>query len=335
MVAALAVAFLSATGRARAAALVVSGSNACVDANAIAEQAGELLGRPLDAVAGVDFEVALTRAPAGGWRLRLDTIDAADGGRRSRALAAANCAELADVAAVGIAMSVRALAEAARPEAPRVPPAPPTVQPPSPPAAPPVISRPPAAPPPAPTTFAGGLAVVGDAGALPNPGIGVELGAALRHRRVRLAVAGTALASQVTRTAGGAGGEFRLLFGSAQACLPYALGRTTLLGCGGFELGRLSGVGVGIVRPHEGAARWQAARVELGLSFPVAARVALLVRAGGALPLSQTQFVVDGAPVHRPAASSPASPWGQSWNSDRPVNGSRDGRRPTTGRREL
>ena len=145
--------------------------------------------------------------------------------------------------------------------------------------------------------------MVGDGGALPQPGIGVQLAASLRHRRVRLTIAGTALAPQVAHTTGDTGGEFRLLFASAQVCLPTPVGRTLLLGCGGYELGQLSAEGVGVLRPQLGSTRWQAARAELGLSIPVAARVAVVMRGGVAIPLSRTQFVVDGGtPVHRPGS---------------------------------
>jgi hypothetical protein len=291
-----------------AAELAVSGADGCFDAPAIADQVADLLGRPLASVTGVDFEVTLARAPssssaaAAAWKLRLDTIDGGDAGheRRSRELTADSCAELADAAAVAIAMTVRSRA-AAEPAPPRRPPAPVAPPPPSAPAS--VVSRTPALTPSAPMTFAGGVAVVGDGGALPQAGIGVELGASLRHRRVRLTVAGTALAPQVAHTTGDVGGEFRLLFGSAQVCLPTAVGRMTLLGCGGYELGRLSAEGVGVLRPQLGSTRWQAARAELGLAIPVAARLAVVMRGGVAIPLSRTRFVVDGGtPVHRPGS---------------------------------
>jgi hypothetical protein len=285
--------------RAGAAELAVLGSDGCFDAQEIADQIADLLGRPLASVTGVNFEVTLARAPKAEWKLRLDTVDGNE--HRSRELTADTCAELADAAAVAIAMTVRSRAAAAPPHAPE-PPAPVAPAAPSPaPAS--VMTRAPAPTTPGPTTFAGGVAVVGDGGALPQPGIGVELGASLRHRRVRLTVAGTALAPQVAHATGDAGGEFRLLFGSAQLCLAVPAGRMALLGCGGYELGRLSAEGVGVLRPQLGSSRWQAARAELGLSIPVAARVAVLMRGGVAIPLSRTQFVVDGGtPVHRPGA---------------------------------
>ena len=106
-------------GRANAASVTVSDGEGCVDRDAIAEQATEILGQPLGAVTGVDFEVALTRAAGGGWKLRLDTVDQGPGDhRRSRELVAPNCAELADAAAVAIAMTVRSRAALAPPTAP-------------------------------------------------------------------------------------------------------------------------------------------------------------------------------------------------------------------------
>jgi hypothetical protein len=286
-------------GRAEAASVTVLDGEGCVERDAIIEQATEILGQPLGAVTGVDFEVALTRVPGRGWKLRLDTVDqGADDRRRSRELTASSCTELADAAAVAIAMTVRSRAESARSTVPPNPSPPASTAP----VPTPVVARS-RANPPSPLSFAVGLAVVGDVGALPDPGVGVELGASLRHPRARLRVAGTILASQVTHTTGNAGGEFRLIFGSVAGCLTEPLGRTALLGCAGFELGRLSGEGVGVFQPRLGDARWQAAVAELGLSIPVAARVAVLVRAGAALPLSRPQFVVDGeTPVHRPAS---------------------------------
>ncbi len=272
----------------------MSGADGCFDVETIADQVADLLGRPLASVTGVDFEVTLSRAQQAKWTLRLDALEGtrADHERRSRELTADSCAELADAVAVAIAMTVSSRGAAAPPS---------LVAPPSPQAKPAtVVTRPPAA---TPATVAGGVMVVGDSGVLPRPGAGLELSASLRYRWLRLTLAGTAFASQVTRATTDAGGEFRLLFGSAQVCLARAVGRTVLLGCAGFELGRLSAEGIGVFNPQLGSAPWRAARAELGLSIPVAARVALLVRGGVSLPLSRSQFVIDGTiPVHRPGS---------------------------------
>ena len=289
--------------RAHGAGVAVSGPSECADTNAITEQVSDLLGRRLAEVPGIDFEINLARRGST-WHLRLDALEADKRGgapvRRSRELQAATCAELVDAAAVGIAMSVRALTESERPA-----PAPPDT----------VASPPPPAPPPPPpsdvarpattgrSALAGRLAVVGDAGALPAPAIGIEIGAVLPLRRVRIGLSGTALAPRDAQTAGGAGGEVDLIYGAIEICAPASDRRVQLFGCGGFELGRLSAEGIGIMRPRLGTALWEAARAELGVGFPIGPRLVLAIRAGAGVPLSRPQFVINGStPVHRPAA---------------------------------
>ena len=291
---------------AHAAQVTVSGADACVDAAAIADQASDLLGRPLAAVPGVDFLVELRRVEAGRWRLRLDTIEreqaaGAQRARRSRELGAAKCTELADAAAVGIAMSVRALSPAADERRP-VPPPPVSVS---------VSAGSAAAVPAAPvkaekaaaTVFAGRLALAGDLGALPGATVGIELGAVLRLPRVRFEVSGTALAPRVAHATGGAGGEVRLLYGTAESCLPVASGRTTVLGCAGFELGRISAEGLGIAQPRLGSAPWRTVRADVGAAVALGSGLAVVVRAGAGVPLARSEFVIDGTTlVHRPSS---------------------------------
>ena len=289
--------------RAHGAGVAVSGPTECADANAITEQVGDLLGRRLAEVPGIDFEINLARRGST-WHLRLDALEADKGGgppvRRSRELQAATCAELVDAAAVGIAMSVRALTESERPA-----PAPPdaVASPPHPAPAPPPplsdVARPATT---SRSALAGRVAVVGDAGALPAPAIGIEIGAALRLRWVRIGLSGTALAPRDAQTAGGAGGEVGLIYGAIEICAPASNRRVQVFGCSGFELGRLSAEGIGIMRPRLGTALWEAARAELGVGFPVGPRLVLAIRAGAGVPLSRPQFVIDGStPVHRPA----------------------------------
>ena len=286
---------LAPTAPARAATVTVRGPAACADAGSITEQASELLGRPLADVTGVDFEVALSRAPASEWTLRLDTIETtAERPRRSREIRGSKCSELADAAAVGIAMSVRALAALA-PSAPP-PPAPVT----TPPSAPPVatIERPSARP-----VASGRVAVIGDSGALPGPTVGIELAAALRLSGVRIELSGTALAPRTAHISGDTGGAVNLLFGAVELCAPAGGHPIELYGCGAFEVGRLSAEGVGITRPRLGSVLWEAARAELGLALTLRPRLVLVFRGGAALPLSRPQFVINGAtPVHRPSA---------------------------------
>ena len=282
------IAAVAAAGDAHAAQVTVSGADACVDAAAIADQASDLLGRPLAAVPGVDFLVELRRVEAGRWRLRLDTIEreqaaGAQRARRSRELGAAKCTELADAAAVGIAMSVRALSPAADERRP-VPPPPVSVS---------VSAGAAAAVPAAPvkaekaaaTVFAGRLALAGDLGALPGATVGIELGAVLRLPRVRFEVSGTALAPRVAHATGGAGGEVRLLYGA------------------GFELGRISAEGLGIAQPRLGSAPWRTVRADVGAAVALGSGLAVVVRAGAGVPLARSEFVIDGTTlVHRPSS---------------------------------
>jgi hypothetical protein len=289
--------------RAKGAGVAVSGPSDCADANTITEQVDDVLGRPLSAVPAIDFEISLLRRGSG-WHLRLDAIEAdKEGGppvRRSRELQAATCAELVDAAAVGIAMSVRAMAEAERPATAPEPAASPPRPPPSP-------------PPPLPdvprgtgngrSALGGRLATVADIGALPAATIGIEIGGMLRLRWVRLGVSGTVLAPREAQTASGAGGEVGLIYGAIEICAPASDRRVRLFGCGGFELGRLSGEGTGVMRPRLGAALWQMVRAELGVGFSLGPRLLLAIRAGAGLPLSRPQFVINGStPVHQPAA---------------------------------
>jgi len=147
------------------------------------------------------------------------------------------------------------------------------------------------------------ILVQADAGALPHLGVGAALAPSLRLRHLWVVVEGAVFATQEAHVSADAGGEFRLAFGAALVCLPYELARLTISGCAGFELGRLSGQGVGVGRPRLGSATWEAPRAEVGAAIPVGARLALVIRGGAAVPLSTPEFVIDGTtPVHRSSA---------------------------------
>ena len=289
--------------RAHGADVAVSGPSECADANAITEQVSDILGRRLAELPGIDFEITLARRGST-WHLRLDALEADKGGgppvRRSRELQAATCAELVDAAAVGIAMSVRALTESERPapappDAIALPPRPA----PSPPPPPSDVARP--------TTtsrlaLAGRLAVVGDAGALPAPAIGIELGAVLALRWVRIGLSGTALAPRDAQTAGGAGGEVDLIDGALEILRtrqrrPPSAVRLRRIRARPAVRGRdWDHAATARHRPLGGGAGGA------GGGFPVGPRLVLAIRAGAGVPLSRPQFVINGStPVHRPA----------------------------------
>ena len=289
---------------ARAAEVTLRAPAECVQASTIAEQAGDLLGRPLASVPGVDFEIEIASIPKHGWHLELDLIDKRDPGkpeppiRRTRQLSADSCTELADAAAVAIAMSVRSMEDARSTEKPTdlSLAAPAVVAQPTPrPATTEATTRPTLRP-------AVAVALIGEAGALPGAGLGFELDGSLQRGRLRLLALGSLFDSRSKQLDGGTVGEFRLVLGAALACFAPPLGRWTLLGCAGFEIGRLSGQGENVARPSLGAATWEAVRAEVGLSVPLDSKLALVLRGGGAVPRSRPQFVLnETTPVFRPS----------------------------------
>ena len=288
-----------------AAQLSVDAPESCLDPSTLAAEVGDLLGKPLDSVADVDFRIQISEMPARRWRLRLEMIDQRPGNngtptvRGSRELEGATCAELAEAAAVAISVSVRAIS----PETP-------------------AAAAPPSATPPLTATRSSStqsiardalptpawhpaivLALASDVGALPNTGLGVDLEAELQRGALQLVAFGTWFGSQDTFAAAGAGGSFQLALGGALACFAPHRGRWTGLACGGFELGRLAGTGLGVPRPETGAAFWRAARADVGVTAVLGGNAALVLRVGAAIPLARPEFVLDGAKlVYRPSS---------------------------------
>ena len=273
-------------------------SRGCVGRADIADQVDVLLGHPVAEVDGLDFDVDIAERPDHRWRLRLTTIGRADGARRSREIDGSDCAQLADAAAVAIAMSIQSR-EAVRPA--------------------PVEAPPPALP--EPERLAGGpapaershdlrlplvVSALADVGALPHPGWGLGLGAALAWRHLQIIGEGAFLLSPEARVADQGGGRFRLIVGALLACLSHTFGKVGILGCAGGEAGVVQAEGIGINRPRAQSVAWEAGRLELGLSRRLNAAVSLFIRGGAAVPLSRPTFTIDNESlaVHRPGAVS-------------------------------
>ena len=281
--------------RTRAAEVRVAASAACVEASSISEQVDTLLGRPVASIEGVDFEVAIARESVGRWSLNLATIDRERGSRRTRALTAGSCAELADAAAVAITMSIKASAEEGghgRPaaEPPAAAPATPTI----------VVA--PAAPAPRRASLELSLSGLVDAGAMPRAAFGLGLAGTLDLQALRLVIEGALFPSQDTHLGDGAGAELQLVFVAGLACFTNDVGRLKLLACGGGEAGRLTGAGFGVSNPRSRGALWLAGRAELGASFLLGPRLALVASAGAALPALRPTFELDATTVYRPSA---------------------------------
>ena len=288
---------------ARAAQLFVEAPESCLDPTTLAEEVGDLVGKPLGSVADVDFRIQISAAPQRRWRLHLDMVgqrpnaDGTPAVRGSREIEGATCAELAEAAAVAIAVSVRSIS-AETPEAPRVaaPSPPPAPRPPA------TLSLAADAPPPPAWHPAVVLALATDTGALPNTGLGLDLEAELRRGSLQLVAFGTWFGSQDTFGTRDAGGTFQLALGGALACFAPRRGRWTGLACGGVELGRLAGTGLGVAQPETASTFWRAARTDVGVTAALGGNSALVLRAGVAVPWSRPNFVLDGAdPVYQPS----------------------------------
>ena len=291
-----------------AAQLSVDAPESCLDPSTLADEVGDLIGKPLGSVADVDFRIQIAETPKRRWRLRLEMVDHRPDGdgppaiRGSREIEGATCAELAEAASVAIAGAVRSIIpepaarEPGRLATPEVTPPPIAGQPAS-------LARP-AWPTPTPSWHpAVALALVTDTGALPKTGLGVDLEGDFQRGLLRLIALATWFGSQDAFGAGDAGGTFQLALGGLLACYAPRWGRWTPLACGGVELGRLAGTGAGVARPETGDALWRAARTDLGVTAALGGNTALVLRAGMAVPLSHPAFVLDGSElVYRPGA---------------------------------
>ncbi len=110
---------------------------------------------------------------------------------------------------------------------------------------------------------------------------GVELEGELQRGSLRLVLLGhlVRLAGRGwTRTTPAARSSSRSA--GALACFAPRRGRWTALACGGVELGRLAGTGLGVARPETGAVFWRAVRAEVGATVALGGNTALLLRGG-------------------------------------------------------
>jgi hypothetical protein len=293
----------AAVPRAEAAQLSVDAPESCLDPSTLADEVGDLIGKPLGSVADVDFRIQISETPQRRWRLRLEMIDQRPGGdgtpaiRGSREIEGATCAELAEAASVAIAVSVRSISpETAAPDPGRL--ATPEATPPPGAKATGSLGLPARERPSWHPAVALALAIV--TGALPNTGLGVDLEGDFQRGSLRLVALATWFGSQDTVGIDDAGGTFQLALGGALACYAPHWGRWTPLACGGFELGRLAGTGL-VAHPETGDVFWRAARADLGVTAALGGNTALLLRAGMAVPQSRPAFVLDGSQlVYRP-----------------------------------
>jgi len=154
------------------------------------------------------------------------------------------------------------------------------------------------------------LGFLADAGSLPHVGAGFALGAGVGQGRLRLRAVGTWLFEQHAALRGaeaaGPGAQFALVTAALSACAaPFgAVGPGWVVeGCGGWELGRLSGEGRGVLRPRSSAALWSAPRLDLAARWAFGSTgVELGAVLTLAVPLMREDFVLgDLGSLHRPS----------------------------------
>jgi hypothetical protein len=174
----------------------------------------------------------------------------------------------------------------------------------------------------APWRLGGSLGLSGDSGSLPAAAIGAFAGISAGPERFQLRASGTWFVGQHTSVdslaATQAGADLALVIAALSACvLPLGMSDSPVVafGCGGWELGRLSGVGTGVQRPRRGASLWNAPRLDAGASLGLGSTdlnfSALLTLAA---PLVRENFVLDDVgSVHRPAVVVARASIGLEW----------------------
>jgi hypothetical protein len=301
------------------------GPSDCASRDALSFELERALSVPLERAGRLRFEVRVERSESmASARLEVSSLDASGRARtKQRLLVAEDCSTLVDTLAVAIGLAIGA-SEMQRPAATGLdahatssaPAALDSSAVPAPASSPPTGHEP--------TNEPGGdgdgssdgltglrpsvfLELVGDGGALPDPGLGATLGAGLHAGRAAARVSGTLLLDQRVRLGAAApsgAAEVGLGFGTLQGCLDGAgvPARWALPLCVGVDVGQLWGRGVDVARPRREASWWVAPRFDAGLFWSLPRTT---LRAGGWLtlsaPLRRDEFVVDEVGVvHRP-----------------------------------
>jgi hypothetical protein len=323
-----------ATARASAAEIDWQGPATCPDGAELRFRIERAIGMPLSHAAKLHFQVRAERSTEG-YVARMGVDAGPEEAPRRRVLVAPDCSRLADLVAVTAAIALgtndvtddlsAASGELARPSDDAAP---------TPPRAVGAVSAPPAAraeekaaaPSPgssAPWSPALSAWLLADSGSLPRPGAGVALGAGVEQGRFQLRALATLLFEEHAALEGvaeppGPGADLGLVTGALSVCaVPFGSpgSRLGVDGCAGWELGRLSGEGTGVLRPRTDAALWSAPRIDVGVSWALGSTgLELGAQITLALPLVREDFVLgDLGSVHRPSAAVGRASLGLNW----------------------
>lgn len=279
----------------------------CQRSDTVSEQVEALIHRPLDEVEALEIRVAI-RQDGDAWTLDLVTRTAPTSATRKRTVTGRSCAEISDAAAVLVAMAIQDAAREPSAEDSNPGSETQTSEETTTPIAesPPALPTPPHTPAPArraplvSSLLAAG--VIGDSAALPGGSLGFAVDAGLRYGALRAEFEGTALAPRTRELAAGQSAEFSFFAGALLGCVEGKLRPVLAFGCGGFELGRLSGEGRGVINPRVGSATWQAARFDLGLAFPSSGSLRFHSRVGVVAALARPSFQLDQKDAYRTGA---------------------------------
>jgi hypothetical protein len=296
----------------------------CPDRAYVERETDRLLGgRPRGGERRLEARAVALRLGPDRWRLRLRTESGGAVGRR--VLDARTCQSLADAAALVIALgydpdAVRAAAALTVPggSGPEPTPAPasppgsespaslPTPSPspaPSPPPPPPdrsprpspeLVASPPAADDaPAPGWLVAAGAAL-DAGALPDVAVGLQAGAGITWRPIRVELAGTYWIAQQTRVGGGKGADVSFASGSLGAGLAFAVGPFELGPAAGVELGRIHAEAFGVSNPGEATVLWAAATAGALAGWSFEPPLALRLGIEAVVPFKRPRWVIEG-----------------------------------------
>jgi hypothetical protein len=288
-----------APGIARAAEITWRAPDDCQRSDVAAAQVEKLVGQPLAAIDWIDFEVEVEveLAAGGSHRVVLRTL-AKGSAPREREITGASCAEVTDAVSVAIALTISERDQAAdEPSTPSLDAPVPAPAPDSPPPNPPESN---------PLRFALGAGLLLESGALPSPVPGIDLGAALEWRSLRVAAFAALFLPQDEQLPNDVrGGTFDLVLAGFDLCAKPTLDALHLLACAGFEVGRIGARGDRVRNRREGDAGWYAPRVELGVGYDLAEIARIWLRGGLAVPLARPRFLLnDTAQVHQPGNTS-------------------------------
>jgi hypothetical protein len=295
---------------ARASELSWEGAPGCADREPLLFELERALGKPLSRAGELTFHVSV-ESSGERFRARVRVDDAEAGGAGDeRVLEAVSCPELTDTLAVALSLAIGRSESAAAPE--------------------PSLAANAAQPEthevaavadvdtsdaesddddagsgPRPSAYA---LLVADVGSLPHAAFGAGLGFELSWSRLRVQLGAAMFWPQRAEWAAGSdvGADVGLTVGIARACTPALSSASRAFSvpvCGGIELGRMDGVGYGVLAARSREILWIAPRAEVGLAWALPdTRLRLETSLGAVLPLNRDEFIFDGmGTIHRPS----------------------------------